>query len=87
MRYIHSYNIVNTQASMKGFTEQHSYSSELPLVSFEMDNYTVVEDEGLAEVCILLLSRDFTGRLDVVISPVVKVVDNSATGKCYLSFM
>ena len=73
---------------MKEYTEQRSYSAELPLVSFEMDNYTVVEDEGPAEVCILLSSADLIGRLvEVVISPVVKGVDNPATGKRCLSFM
>lgn len=43
-----------------------------------MDNYTVIENEGFVEVCIV--STDLTGIVDVEIAPVTKEVDNPAAG-------
>ena len=42
----------------------------------------MVEDQGLAEVCIT--SRDLDGVVQVVISPIMKGVDAPAAGKINL---
>ena len=48
-------------------------------ISFERETYTVIEDEGPAEVCIT--STDLTGIVEVVIRPLMKAVDAPAAGK------
>jgi hypothetical protein len=48
-------------------------------ISFEKENYTFIEDGVPGEVCII--SIDLTGVIEVVISPVMKGVDNPAAGE------
>ena len=57
--------------------QPESRSTEMT-ISFEEENYTVIEDDGPAQVCIN--STDLTGVIEVVISPVTKGIDNPAAG-------
>lgn len=47
-------------------------------ISFEEESYTFIENDEPGEVCIN--SSDLTGVIEVVIRPVMKEVDNPATG-------
>ena len=51
-------------------------------ISFEKENYTVIEDNGPVQVCIN--STDLMGVIEVVISPIKKGVDNPAAGIYYI---
>ena len=62
------------QVAIDGFV---SYFTERT-ISFERENYTFIEDEGPGEVCIN--RTDLSGVIEVVISPVMKGVDNPAAG-------
>ena len=48
-------------------------------VSFESENYTVAEDKGPVEVCII--GKDHIEMVEVVITPLTKGVNSSAAGK------
>ena len=47
-------------------------------ISFERESYTFIENEEPGEVCIN--STDLSGVIEVVISPVMKGVNNPAAG-------